>query len=282
MNWRLPWMTVVALACAYSAWGETPLTVMTFNLRYGLAMDGDNAWPHRRDILVDTIRKCDPDILGTQECLDFQAEYIAEKLPEYRWIGVGRDADGRGEMTAVFYRKKSLMPVESGFLWLSETPEVPGSVSWDTSLTRMATWVRFRQLEKGVVFQYFNTHFDHKGEEARQQSALLLSARIGQLPPEFPAILTGDFNAAAETSAPYKVFMDKGFKDAWTATANRQGPDTTWCGFSAPDPKAHSRIDWILYRGAVEAISCETVVYTENGHYPSDHFPVVAHLQLKD
>ena len=104
------------------ALAEIPLKVMSFNIRYGTAMDGENAWPKRKDILVNTIKKYDPDVLGLQESIAFQADYIIEKLPEYRWFGVDRDVSGKGEMTAILYKHARLFPVESGHFWLSKRP----------------------------------------------------------------------------------------------------------------------------------------------------------------
>lgn len=281
MMWKWTMFLFAGLICSESALAEIPLKVMTFNVRYGTALDGPNAWPLRRDLLVETIRKYDPDILGTQETLEFQVEYMAENLSEYRWIGVGRDANGGGEHTAILYKHKVLLPIVSGNYWLSEDPEAPGSVSWDSSLTRMVTWIKFRHRETGTFFYYANTHFDHRGEEARQQSARLMLERIALLPPELPVIVTGDFNATAERSEPYRIFIDGGMKDAWTGADRQEGPATTWSGFKAPDPNSKQRIDWILYRGPFSVEHCETVTHNEDGRYPSDHYPVFARMTLK-
>ncbi|HOH29445.1 MAG TPA: endonuclease/exonuclease/phosphatase family protein, partial [Candidatus Hydrogenedentes bacterium] len=106
----------ILLSCTLAA-SEMDLNVMSFNVRYGTAMDGDNAWPHRKDILVNTIKKYAPDIIGVQECLAFQADYIVEKLPEYRWFGVDRDVSGKGEMTAILYQHARFFPIETGHFW---------------------------------------------------------------------------------------------------------------------------------------------------------------------
>lgn len=260
---------------------ELPLRVMTFNVRYGTAMDGQNAWSKRRDILVNCVKTASPDILGVQECLDFQAEYIAGQLPEYRWLGIGRDQNGKGEMTAVLYRHAGLVPVSVRHFWLSEQPDVPGSVSWDSSLTRMATLVRFHHPATGRFFLYVNTHFDHKGEQARQESVGVVNRELEKEDQTLPVIFTGDYNAMAENSEPYRRAMDAGFRDAWTEAPERRGPPLTWSAFEAPKEGVDSRIDWILFRGAVEPQWCETVLHNEGGRYPSDHYPVLALLTLK-
>src|SRR5687767_10854722 len=118
-----------------------PLRVMSFNIRYGTAKDGPNHWNLRKDFVIETIKAFKPDLLGTQETEGFQRDYLAEKLPEYTTIGVGRD-DGaeKGEMMAIYIRKERFDVIASGHFWLSETPDVIGSKSWDTSLPRMVTW----------------------------------------------------------------------------------------------------------------------------------------------
>jgi len=270
---------VILLLCG-AATAELTLQVMTFNVRYGTAMDGDNSWPHRKDTLVNTIREYAPDLCGLQECLAFQAEYIVAQLPDYRWIGIDRDVSGKGEMTAVLYRHKAIFPIESGHFWLSETPDVPASVSWDSSLTRMATWLRCYHPDTKTFFYFYNTHLDHRGEEARQQGIAVIADHIAKLPADTPVILTGDFNAAAQHSRPYETAMEKGFTDAWVAAAERVGPSVTFSSFKAPEPDVDQRIDWIVYRGPVKASRCETITYNENGRYPSDHLPVTATLQI--
>ena len=262
------------------ATAECPLKVMSFNLRNGLARDGENAWPKRKGILIDTVKHCDPDIMGIQECFGFQAEYLAENLPDYRWIGIGRDANGGSEIAAVFYRTKLLVPIESGNFWLSETPEVPGSRSWDSSLNRIATWVRFHAPKTGTFFHVFNTHFDHIGHVARERSAALLCQRAAHLEPDYPVIVLGDFNARAESTPPWDIFAKNGFKDAWLTAEDRSGPPGTFHGWTVPDSENTSRIDWILHRGPVAVQHCETITYNKQGRYPSDHCPVLARLTI--
>ena len=261
-------------------WCDIPLKVVSFNIRYGEGKDGDNSWPNRKQVFANTLQHLDPDILGVQECLDYQAEFIAQSLPEYRWFGLGREADGSGEMAAVFYKEKILSPLEKGHFWLSETPEVPGSKSWKTACTRMVTWIHFRHRESGKEFYYFNTHFDHASEEARQQAAKLLLSRLEKLSPELPVIVTGDFNASAERSTPWETLTSGGLSDAWLKAEQKAGPEHTFGSFAPPKEAQKDRIDWILFKGPIKATRCETDTYNENGRYPSDHYPVSAELRL--
>ena len=270
-------LSAMSSACAQ----DRELKVMSFNIRYGTAFDGDNSWGHRRELLVETVKAYEPDVLGLQECLGFQADYIDQALPGYRWIGIGREKDLEGEMTPIFYKGKSLAPMASGHFWLSESPSVPGSVSWDSSLTRMASWIRFRNRKSGTEFTIFNTHFDHRGSVAREKSAELLASRVTEVCAKTPVIVMGDFNAVAEKSVPWKVFNGAGLKDTWLEALEREGPETTWSGFKAPRSDSGKRIDWVLCCGSLQVLHCETVVYNDAGRYPSDHFPVFARLKLE-
>ncbi len=273
----------IALATALAApeaQPPAPLTVMSYNVRYGTAEDGPDAWDLRKDLLVKTVAKHAPAILGTQECLDFQAEYLATHLPGYAWIGLGREEDGGGEMTAVIYQKSLLLPVETGHFWLSETPDVPGSKSWDSSLPRIATWVKFYYRPEKRFFIHYNTHFDHRGEIARLESARQMVAPMYSHELNVPAILTGDFNAAGGTSEPWKALIDGGLTDLWENAQERKGEANTWNGFKTPDPAKYRRIDWIFATPGVTALTCEIDAVQEGGHFPSDHMPVIARILL--
>src|SRR5262249_5662788 len=155
---------------------DTDVRVMSFNIRFGTAKDGDNHWDLRKELLIETIRAFDPDLLGTQETLGSQRDFIAAKLMTYDFLGVGRD-DGReqGEMRARYYKRDRFENLDGGHFWLSEPPDTIGSKNWDSSLPRMVTWVKLRDRrdEKGAPILFFNTHFDHMGKTARLESARL-------------------------------------------------------------------------------------------------------------
>ena len=272
-------LAISAIVCG-CVQAEKAITVMSFNVRYAKALDGDNSWEHRKEIFADAIRHCNPDILGVQECLDVQAQFITREFPEYRWVGMEREANGTGEMAAIFYRKDLLSPIETGNFWLSDTPDMPGSKSWGSQCTRMATWVRFHHVPSGRFFHVFNTHFDHASEEARQQAAKLLLERLPKA--DAPVIITGDFNAIAEESPAWKTLADAGLTDAWVSAAEKVGPEATFGNFLPPVEGKKGRIDWIFFRGGFKATRCETVTFNKDGRYPSDHYPVLAKLLLPE
>ncbi len=274
------WTLGVVMCLAGCAQGEWTLNVLSYNVRYGTAKDGENNWEHRRELLTGVLRKQAPDLFGTQECLDFQAEYIAAQLPEYRWLGIGREKDGQGEMTAIFYRKADFVPVETGHFWLSAQPSVPGSKSWDSSLPRIASWALFHHPGTGRFVRFVNTHFDHKGAQAREESARLLVRKFAEWGESVPIVLTGDFNANAEDSAPWKTLNESGLGDARLSAQKVEGPVTTWCGFETPKADG-ARIDWIFAPRGWTVLSYQCLDFNQDGRYPSDHLPVTARFAVK-
>jgi endonuclease/exonuclease/phosphatase family metal-dependent hydrolase len=264
------------------------LRVMSFNIRYGTADDGDNHWDNRREFLIETIRDFEPDLLGTQETLGFQKDYIADRLTEFESFGVGRDrGDDEGEMTAVFFRRDRFEKLDGGHFWLSETPDVPGSISWDSSLTRMVSWLKLRDLaaDGETELFFFNTHFDHRGVQARLESAKLLRRMIDEITGDSPVIVTGDFNAG-EGSEPYQALFEVDtfrvrlrdtFRELHTERGREEG---TFSGFAA-DNITGDRIDWIGCSEHWTINSAEIDRTTREVHTPSDHWPVEAVLEIE-
>jgi len=262
------------------------LRVMSFNIRFGTANDGPNSWPHRAELVKQVILDFTPDLLGGQEVMAFQGKALREALPGYGFIGVGR-ADGKegGELCPVMYRKDRFEPLDSGTFWLSETPEVPGSKSWDSSLPRIATWAKLKDRRSGQTLLFCNTHFDHRGPEARLQSARLLQQRLPKLADGAPLIVTGDFNAN-EDSQPYKTLTQPengqgiAFADSYRVVhPQRTDREVTYNGFKPVEQG--SRIDWILYSpGQLKAQEAAIVRTQYDGRLPSDHYPVTAVLRL--
>ncbi|MFN0124708.1 MAG: endonuclease/exonuclease/phosphatase family protein [Blastocatellia bacterium] len=257
---------------------KADVRVMTFNIRYGTAQDGENHWDKRREFLVATVRAFDPDLLGTQETLGFQRDYLAAQLSGYEVLGVGRD-DGKeaGEMTALYFRRARFEKLDSGHFWLSETPAVPGSKNWDAALTRMVSWVKLRDRRqpKAKPLLFFNTHFDHRGNQARIESARLLRRRAAEALQTCRVIITGDFNAG-DDSEPYRAFFagNEAITDSFrVAHPQRAASEGTFSGFRAEAING-PRIDWIGASREWQVISAEIDRTARDGRTPSDHFPV--------
>lgn len=265
---------------------DRALRVMSFNIRYGSARDGENDWGHRKELLVKTIKSFNPDLLGTQETLGFQRDYISTALPEYSVLSAGRD-DGKekGEMMAIFYRKDRFKKLDGGHFWYSETPNVAGSKAWDSSLPRMASWLKLEDLKNNRTLYYFNTHFDHRGNVARIESAKLLRSKMRELAGDQPVIFNGDFNAA-ETSEVYRNLFDVDqaesplidtYKVIQPDPAKRLG---TYGGFRIEERKAN-RIDWLGVSQHFEVLSAQVDRTNDNGRTPSDHDPINAVLRFR-
>jgi endonuclease/exonuclease/phosphatase family metal-dependent hydrolase len=176
----------------------------------------------------------------------------------------------------VFYRKDRLRVLESGNFWLSDTPEVPGSRTWGNIYPRMVTWARFQRISDGATFTIYNTHLPYRDndEPARIRCAELIQSRLNELPRNERMILVGDFNTTADSRV--HAILTNSFTDVWTAAHKRSGPEGTFHDFTG---KPQRRIDWILVRG-LTADRVETVTTQRDGRYPSDHFPVVAQVEL--
>ncbi len=257
---------------------EAALSVMSYNIRLDNRDDGDDAWPERRDFFASQVLYHAPDILGTQEVLPRQLDWLKDHLREYGVLGVGREGRNKGEYSALFYRRDRLMVEESGTFWLSTTPDEV-SVGWDAALPRICTYGRFRDLRTGKDFMAFNTHFDHVGEVARRESARLLLRKIDSLNTgNLPFVLTGDLNLTPDTE-PIAVFTES-LVDAYTVAPVRLGPAGTFTGFNYDEP-AERRIDYIMVSPGVQVDKFATLTDAVNRRYPSDHFAVVASLHLR-
>lgn len=266
-----------------------PTNVMTFNIRYGTADDGPDAWEHRRYLVRLAIRERQPAIFAVQECLWEQGVELERAFSEYRITGVGRDDGERaGEMCLIFTRRDRYRLLDQGNFWLSETPQTPGSRGWDAACPRLATWVKLydRLCDPDTLF-VFNTHLDHAGAQAREQGARLLRRRMAEIAGGHAVLLTGDFNAPADPgSPPYRILALEGWRDgvalhdAWHAAspAERAQPDGTFHGFTGVPGRG--RIDWILAGSALPAAEAGVSRFRQDGRWPSDHFPVWAVFRL--
>ncbi len=261
-----------------------PLNVLTFNIRLNTASDGENAWPYRKDKAASQILFHQIDLLGVQEALHDQMLDLQERLPSYKYAGVGRD-DGKtaGEYSAIFYDSTRLIALQSETFWLSLTPDIPGSKSWDAAITRIVTWVHFKDRKTKKDFYAFNTHFDHMGKIARAESARLLLAKVKQIAGKKPVIVMGDFNAepAAE---PIQVLVDATNNERLYNTIDQTitphyGPTGTFNGFKNAE-LSDQPIDHIFLKNGGKVWRHATLSQTWKGRFSSDHFPVLAIIEL--
>jgi endonuclease/exonuclease/phosphatase family metal-dependent hydrolase len=287
---KLRWVVVLLLlsASAADAQSREPLTVMSFNIRYGTAKDGENHWTARRDLVFDVLREQDADLVGLQEALASQIDEIVAAVPAYAVVGVGRDdAARKGEFSAILFRKDRLHVAEAGTFWFSDTPAVPGSRSWGNNITRISTWARFVDRD-GRGFYHFNVHLDHESQVSREQSTALLRQRLhARSLPREPVVVTGDFNVGEEN--PALATLIEGFGpdapptlvDTFRVLHPGQAADGTYTAFKFGHVTG-DKIDYVFVPPGTEVLSASIVRTSRNGRYPSDHFPVVARVRLAE
>ena len=268
-------------AVAFTACGSaTSLSVMTFNMRYDNPEDGQNNWRFRRERVAGVIKAQEVDVLGTQELLSNQFNDLSGLLTGYQGVGVGRlDGAESGEYCAVFFRKDRFTLLDSGTFWLSETPEVVGSLGWDGACERIATWVVLRDRDGRELF-FIDTHLDHVGQVARDEGVSLLMKRIETLSGGRPVILTGDFNSEPGSSVVAHVQKDGVLHDAKAIAAQRSGTDWSFSDFGQIPEAERPLLDYIFVSGDIEAVRYEVLPDTFDCGYVSDHAPVMAVVKI--
>ena len=270
---------VIALSLITSFASAQRLNVGTYNLRYDNAGDSvkGNGWRQRYPVICNIIRFNDLDIFGTQEGLYHMLNNMADSLPGYKWIGVGRD-DGKqaGAHSAIFYKANKFKLLKQGNFWLSTITDKPNK-GWDAVLPRICSWGEFRNIKTGSIFYFFNLHMDHIGVVARRESAKLVLARVRKMAANTPTILTGDFNVD-QTSESYAVVNNSGLlKDCYTLAPIRLATSGTFNDFDV-NTSNFSRIDHIFITKNFKVKRYAILTNTYHGKTPSDHYPVVVEL----
>lgn len=263
---------------------QTPLHVMTFNIRLNTPHDSLNAWPHRKDMVASQVLFHEAHLLGVQEALYDQMTDLEARLPQYKRIGVGReDGKNAGEFSAIFYDTTRLQLLDTKTFWLSETPDVPGSKGWDAAITRVVTYGKFKDRKTKKVFFHFNTHFDHMGKIARRESAKFLLQQVHTIAGKTPAIITGDFNATPDDE-PIQVVMNANdplhFTDSKAISQMpHYGPTGTFNAwrFAERDDRP---IDYIFLKGKFKVKKHATISETWKGRYASDHFSLYSEIEI--
>ena len=287
------YVLVIACGIAVSAGASAPaagatidLKVMSFNIRTANANDGVDDWDGNRRFLVEqTIRNFGPDLLGMQESLKRQHDFLVNQFPAYEFVGRGSQGGNDGPYNSLMYRRNRFDKLREGHFWLSETPDVPGSESWGTAFPRMVTWLELRDKNNpDFNFVIMNTHWDHVSADARFESAKLMRRKIRELASGTPVILTGDFNAD-QGGAAYRRMM--GLDDADTVrnlidTYREIHPEdsaTVGTAHGFDGRAGDGRIDWILHDADFTTLDANIDRTSFSGRYPSDHFPINATIR---
>ncbi len=256
------------LACRNNE--QINIRLMTYNIRYNTPNDGPNWWENRKEKVANLILKHSPDVLGVQEALEGQMRQLDSFLLNYNYYGVGRD-DGKtkGEYAAIFYKKEKFKLINSGTFWLSETPDIIGSVGWDASMERICSWAKLENNVSKKSFFVFNAHFDHIGKEARKNSTLLIVKKIKEIAVEAPVVFMGDLNFTPE-EPPYPIVLKNGFVDSF----KNIGQNCTYTGFEVNDAECN-RIDYIFTNNKFKPNYFLIDDINDGKYYPSDHLPVI-------
>ncbi len=257
---------------------KTSVNVISYNIRMNTAGDGVNAWPNRIEKVTGLLRFHQADLFGVQEALPEQVEDLVKAFPEYGSLGVGRD-DGisSGEHMTVFYLKSRFDKIDGGTFWLNEATDKPG-FGWDAVCNRTCTWVKLKDKTTGKSFLIFNTHFDHRGVEARVHSSELILRFLKEInKDQLPFILTGDFNATPD-SAPVQAILSE-LKDSRAVSETAPyGPVGTSGGFEVKEK--NRIIDYIFINDKVRVLRHGHLSDSYGLFYPSDHLPVLAEIEI--
>ncbi len=252
---------------------------MTFNIRFENATDGENAWSERRALIIKLIQRYEPSVIGTQEGTWSQLVYLRDSLPQYNLYAPHRILDATCQYPTLFFHKDVFGVHEGGEFWLSKTPEVHRSKSWDSAFPRMMSYARVSSVNTDIALWIAVTHLDHIGAEARYQQARILAdwvqSRTG------PVILMGDFNDDPD-SAVHHVLTSPGtgLFDTWRTLGRQEGPNSfTHHQFTGIPQKM--RMDWILTSPHFLVADAEIIKDNVEGCYPSDHFPYLVKLEIK-
>ncbi|HKZ78567.1 MAG TPA: endonuclease/exonuclease/phosphatase family protein [Pyrinomonadaceae bacterium] len=270
---------VFILLFAFNANAQN-LKIMSYNIRLDVAVDGDNGWNHRKGFLTSQIQFYAPDILGIQEALPNQVADLENTLRNYDHVGIGRDGEGKGEASAIFYDKARFQMKETHTFWLSETPDRV-SKGWDASYIRICTYVLLKDKKTKRTFWVFNTHLDNSGVVARTKGVALILVKIKEVNlKNHPVIFMGDFNS--EPGSDLWINLKKVMTDSRDVSeAKPFGPSGTFNGFKFNEPVTRL-IDYIFISDPSRMIVKKHAVLSDSNNlrYPSDHLPVYVEVLL--
>ncbi len=262
---------------AFKWTSDYDVSIMSFNVRYDEIADGEHKWDNRKEAVVNMWEITRPSVVGIQEGLYHQVEYLERELTDYDYVGVGRD-DGHssGEYAAIFYLKDKYEVVEKGDFWLSETPDVP-SLGWDANNIRIVTWVKLKDVHSNQIFYMFNTHFDHKGKKARKESPKLLVNKIKTIvSEEVPIFITGDLNTWINNSNLRPITNEYYDARRFADYSDNKKSFNYWGKWYA-----NWNIDYIFYKNA-NALAFRTVTEDFGVPFISDHYPIITHFNYSN
>jgi endonuclease/exonuclease/phosphatase family metal-dependent hydrolase len=278
--------TALAANVAPAKAGGDSHKILSCNVRVDLAQDNEagDGWQHRKELCADVIRAQKADLVGLQETELGHLQDLKQRMPEFDSFALANPAPGFAPLNAVLFLRSRYELISAGGFWLSETPHVAGSKSWDSMFPRFANWVHLKDRRLGKEFRFWNTHLDHMGHEARAKGAAMIVEASAPFPQDFPQLLTGDMNADFNHPA-IKNFLNGGWRDTHRTVHGPDDPGYTYHGFKGPKyvPRRSGdgvgrQIDWVFCRGAVKPLAAEIIRDGRNNRYPSDHYFVAAEV----
>ncbi len=257
------------------------LRVMTFNIRQFRALDGDNRWSRRRDLVFDVIARHRPDVLGAQEVHARQLQEFLDRLGSFGAIAHRRYGGIIGAYAPIFFDADRVEPAQSGDFWLAAEPDGRKRKGWDAAAARICTWAAFRDRSDDRRFVVFNSHFDNRGKVAQVESARLVVERLARFA-HVPRLFTSDLNAN-ESSEAFEILVASGLRDSFRVVRPDEQPSFTYHRFrGAKSRGVLGKIDHIMCDDAWDVLGAEIVRdSSSDGRLPSDHYPVTAELALR-
>ena len=258
------------------------IKLITYNIRLDVAIDGENDWTHRKDFFASQIQFYEPDIFGVQEAKPNQVIDINALLPLYANVGMGREGEGQGESSNIYYKKDRFIVSESSTFWLSETPNEISN-GWDAACNRVCTYALFKDQKTKTTFWVFNTHLDHIGEEARTKGMELILSKIELLnTKKYPVFFMGDFNSEPDTDR--IIQLKKIMNDSRDISKEKPfGPSGTFNNFKH-DQAVTKLIDYVFVskNNKFEVLKYAVLSDSKDLRYPSDHLPVFVEVNLNN
>ena len=257
---------------------QSPFSVMSFNIRMDTPSDSANSWQHRKNNVYQFISYYQPDLIGMQEVLPNQLNDLKANLPQYSFLGAGRD-DGKeaGEHCSILYNPERFELVDYGNFSISEQPDTYGVKGWDAACNRITTWAILEDKGNGKRLAYFNLHLDHVGTTARREGTRLVLKKAQELAQGLPVVITGDFNCTPDDE-PSQILEEAGMMNAQKTASIVYGPSWSYHGFGRVPLFSRSMIDYVYFGKGLEALRYRNIKDTSDQGYYSDHNPVMAEL----
>ena len=255
------------------------ICLITCNIRFDNPADGLNSWGHRRDFLAQTLLKHNPYIIATQEGRFHQLNELKSSLKDYSLIDPHRSWIEERMYPSIFIREGIFNLISSGDHWLSTTPHIPGSSSFESAFPRLMTWAKIQLKETLEEFTIINTHLDHIKHETRHGQVNVLIQEINKIwDAKSSLVIMGDFNDSPHSPIRESLVQSFPFlQDAWSL--HNQVEEASHHSFKG-EMQNGSRIDWVLVQNSIFIKNCVMDKTTQNGNYPTDHYPIICHIKF--